>query len=257
MISIRSGNKKKIFAIVGVVILIIIIVSVCKGKSDSGYNSNNYQDCNNDITAVENISETYSDNGSATLEYEIIDITADCNFGTAYDPQYSEIVIKAPKLEGLDYDSNLNISENNGYCVIRYQSKSEDSNDFDTFYKGAEEDVQINNGELIGFKTYQEGKYQMIDGEAIINDDVYALVDADGKAIIYWTRNSNLDENYYDRNGNLIYQQLFLNGSDHVTCFDANGYEISLKDFYNSIISDYENEKVVSYYFNDKLSRMN
>ncbi len=41
MISIRSGNKKKIFAIVGVVILIIIIVSICKGKSDSGYTSSN------------------------------------------------------------------------------------------------------------------------------------------------------------------------------------------------------------------------
>lgn len=151
----------------------------------------------------------------------------------------------------------MNISENNGCCVVRYQSKSEDSNDFDTFYKGTEEDVQANNGELIGFLIYQEGKYQMVDGEAIDNDDVYALVDADGKTIIYWTRNSNLDENYYDRNGNLIYQQLFLNGSDHVTCFDSNGYEISLKDFYNSIISDYENEELVSYYFNDKLSRMN
>lgn len=74
--------------------------------------------------------------------------------------------------------------------------------------------------------------------------------------IILITRNSNLDENYYDSNGNLIYQQLFLNGSDHVTCFDSNGYEISLKDFYNSIISDYVNEQVVSYYFNDKLSKM-
>lgn len=257
MISIRFGNKKKIFAIVGVVILIIIIVSVCKGKSDSGYNSNNYQDYNNDITTGENTSETYSDNSSSALEYEIIDITADCNFGSAYDPQYSEIVIKAPKLEGLDYDSNLNISENNGYCVLRYQSKSDDNSDFDTFYKGTEEDVQANNGELIGFLIYQEGKISMVDGEAIDNDDVYTLVDADGKTIIYWTSNSNLDENYYDRNGNLIYQQLFLNGSDHVTCFDSNGYEISLKDFYNSIISDYENEELVSYYFNDKLSRMN
>ena len=97
----------------------------------------------------------------------------------------------------------------------------------------------------------------MIDGEAVDNDDLYALADANGNIIVYWTRNSNLDENYYDSNGNLIYQQLFLNGSDHVTCFDSNGYEISLKDFYNSIISDYENEKVVLYYFNDKLSRMN
>ena len=80
--------------------------------------------------------------------------TAECNFGTAYDPQYSEITIKSPKLERLDYDSNLSISENNGYCVVRYQSKSEDSSDFNTFYKGSEEDVRTNNGELIGFLIY-------------------------------------------------------------------------------------------------------
>lgn len=178
------------------------------------------------------------------------------NRSTAYEPQYIEITIKVPKLEGLDYNSNLNISENNGYCVVRYNSKSDDSADFETFYKGTEEDIKANSGELIGFKTYHEGKYQMVDGEAIDNDDIYVLVDANGKVIIYWTSNSNLDENYYDSNGNLIYQQLFLNGSDHVTCFDSNGYEISLKDFYNSIISDYSNDEVVLYYFNDKLSKM-
>lgn len=245
-------NYKKIFSVIGIIILIIGIFYGCDSKSNSDYNTHDdYQnyDFEDDVTINEK-------SNSDVQNYEIIDITADCNFGSAYDSQYSKIAIKAPKLEGLDYDSNLNISENNGYCVLRYQSKSDDNSDFNTFYKGTEEDVQANNGELIGFLIYQEGKYQMVDGEAIDNDDIYALVDADGKTIIYWTRNSNLDENYYDSNGNLIYQQLFLNGSDHVTCFDLNGYEISLKDFYNSIISDYVNEQVVSYYFNDKLSKM-
>jgi len=193
-------NYKKIFSVIGIIILIIGIFYGCDSKSNSDYNTHDdYQNYNfeDDVTINEK-------SNSDIQNYEIIDITADCNFGSAYDPQYSKIAIKAPKLEGLDYDSNLNISENNGYCVLRYQSKSDDNSDFNTFYKGTEEDVQANNGELIGFLIYQEGKYQMVDGEAIDNDDIYALVDADGKTIIYWTRNSNLDENYYDSNGKCV-----------------------------------------------------
>lgn len=258
MIFILSNNKKKIFSVIGMVVLIIGVFCGCHSKSSSDFNYNDQQIQETESNLTQN--EKF---GSRIQDYEIIDMTAPCYYGDdKYNKQKSEITIKAPKLEGLDYSSaELNLyAYDDGYCkVVDYNNrkKSEASSDFETIYKGTEEDVLSGNGKVVGFTLYQEGKYQLVDGEAVDNDDLYSLIDANGKVIIYWTENSNCDTKYYDRNGSLIYQLLFLNDSDHATCFDSNGYEISVKELYNSIINDFQNEEFVVYYFTDILSRMN
>ncbi len=246
-----SKKKKVVIIIVSVFLAIVLIASLGKGKN----NKKNKSPVNTPIVTK---AETPSiDDGDAPAEeypnttndfvkkFEIVDASGDLEFN---DTTY-EITIKLPRIEGFSNSgfrgiwTGISDKYRDEYISIGYQC-----DDFycASIYRGREDNLINGDAEFIGCKVWFDGKYQMVDGQAVSHDDMYYYVDTDGSVIMYYDENTNLDSNYYDSNGSLIYQQLYLNGSDKPTWFDANGMERSREYIYDMVLSKYGDKEIIN-----------
>ena len=256
-----SKKKKVVIIIVSVFLAIVLIASLGKGKN----NKKNKSPVNTPIVTKaetpsiddgdEIVDEYPDDTNGFVKKFEIVDVSAHCYYGDKYNSEETEITIKAPKFEEFDYedkDFSLRVEEktdaNYGtYCLISKQF--DDAYQFVTYYNGTTEELLNGSASLIGFTAWYDGKYQILDGEAISHNDIHYYIDTDGTVIMYYDENTNLDSNYYDSNGNLIYQQLFLNGSDKSTWFDANGMERSKEYIYDMVLSKYGDKEIINIFY--------
>lgn len=193
MATIRSGNEKKIFAVIGAVLLIIVIISICKGKSNDDYAPVIYDD-NSTISNYEEteplteneIEETIKPKGSATTSFSpFSNLKVGDNIKFGKYEQDNDVSNGAEDIEWnvliVDFGTALVVSK---YCLDCQPFDEDCFNEWegsslrkwmnDTFYNTAFSDEEQNCIKLSDINNYGNDLYDVYD-QRNTSDKIFAL----------------------------------------------------------------------------------